>query len=368
MPRFLWSIMKDRIYVCHTFYHVYVTFLKEFKLREEMKGEPFGGATLVLSKMSNNFGELKKRIEALSFFEEVIEFDEKRDTFFPELAPFKEDKGNIVKNLISRMKFTKLYAKAEAQYVPVDFKQYGDVYVYCDADPIGIYLNKNHIHYHALEDGLNSLAYIDAARVTNKGHFGLKAFLSRSLNLIFVENGYGKYCLDMEVDNIGAIKYPCKQYIEEPRKALTKRLTTSEIDLLLSAFVKDKEKMDAKIQEVNDKGGAVLLLTGPYCDLETRKKMFTDIVNEYEGEYAVFIKPHPRDVLNYDELFPSLPKFEASVPMEMLNFYPNLHFKKALGILTEMAGITCADECLRLGPDFLDKYEEPSIHRQNEAI
>ena len=25
--------MKDRIYVCHTYYHVYITFLKELKLR-----------------------------------------------------------------------------------------------------------------------------------------------------------------------------------------------------------------------------------------------------------------------------------------------------------------------------------------------
>ena len=27
--------MKDRIYICHTYYHAYVTFLKELKLRAE---------------------------------------------------------------------------------------------------------------------------------------------------------------------------------------------------------------------------------------------------------------------------------------------------------------------------------------------
>ena len=44
-----------RIYVCHTFYHLYISFLKEFALPKEEKGN----ATVVLSKMSNDFGEIK---------------------------------------------------------------------------------------------------------------------------------------------------------------------------------------------------------------------------------------------------------------------------------------------------------------------
>ena len=31
--------MKDRIYVCHTYYHVYVTFLKELKKKSRGKEE-----------------------------------------------------------------------------------------------------------------------------------------------------------------------------------------------------------------------------------------------------------------------------------------------------------------------------------------
>ena len=54
--------MKDRIYICHTYYHVYVTFLKELKLRAEADpAKKAGAATLVLSKMSNNFENLKSR-------------------------------------------------------------------------------------------------------------------------------------------------------------------------------------------------------------------------------------------------------------------------------------------------------------------
>ena len=45
------------------------------------------------------------------------------------------------------------------------------------------------------------------------------------LNLIFIQNGYGKYCLDMEVNDISLIKYPCPRYIEQSRQALVDRLT-----------------------------------------------------------------------------------------------------------------------------------------------
>ena len=161
--------MKERIYVCHTYYHVYVTFLKELNLDKSKRGQ----ATLVLSTMSINFENLKERVEATGLFEQVIEFNEKRDDYFPELAKYRKDSGNLVKNLWNRIIFTKKYAKLEAPFVPVNFKEYKEIYVYCDSDPIGYYLNQNRIKYHALEDGLNCLKHGDLARYDNRGHFVL---------------------------------------------------------------------------------------------------------------------------------------------------------------------------------------------------
>ena len=175
---------KERIYVCHTFYHVYVSLLKEFALPKEKQG----GATIVLSKMSNDFGNLKDRLKKSGVFEETIEFDEKRYTFFPELSKYKENKHNFLLNLINRMIFTKKFAKLQEAYVPVDFSAYKDIYVYCDSDPIGYYLNYKKIKYHAVEDGLNSLVHVDAARYDNRGNFGIKAFLAKH-NLLFIQNG-----------------------------------------------------------------------------------------------------------------------------------------------------------------------------------
>lgn len=353
-----------RIYVCHTYYHVYVTFLKELSLPEEEQGK----AELVLSAMSTDFENLQSRVEGTGLFRKVYMFDEKREDFFPELAKWRKGAGNFLGNLYCRIRFTKLYAKVEAPYVPVDFREYKDIYVYCDSDPIGYYLNQNRIYYHALEDGLNCLKNFDAARYDNRGHFQLKAFLSRYLNLIFVQNGYGKYCLDMEVNDISAIRYPCPRYIEQSRQALVDRLSDSDKDLILQAFVRDKERLETQLEESSRVGDKILILTDPLCTMDVRERIFRDIIKRFEPEGTIFLKPHPRDALDYRKLFPEYPQFDAAVPMEMLGFFPGVRFKKVVGVLTEMKAISFADEIVRLGEDFMDAYEDPMIHRQNERI
>ena len=356
--------MKERIYICHTYYHVYVSFLKELNLPREKRGQ----ASLVLSNMSIDFENLKERVESTGLFAEVYEFDEKRDTYFPELGKYRKDTKNLVKNLWNRIIFCRKFAGLQTPYIPVDLKMYKDIYVYCDSDPIGYYLNMNRIRYHALEDGLNCLKNYDAARYDNRGHFGLKAFLSSKLNLIFIQNGYGKYCIDMEVNDISAIKYPCPKYVEVPRQGLVDALDQDDKQLILQAFVRDMPRLKEQIEESNRAGDKILILTDPLCTLDVREKIFRDVIALYEKEGTVFLKPHPRDELDYRNLFAEYPQFDATVPMEILNFFPGLKFKKVVGVLTEVRNLQFAEECVRLGPDFMDKYEDPLIHRQNEQI
>lgn len=353
-----------RIYVCHTYYHVYITFLKELRLPKEQQGQ----ASLVLSSLSIDFESLKERVEGTGLFREVIAFDEKREDFFPELAAYRRDTGSFLGNLKNRIRFTRRYAELEAPYVPVDFREYQDIYVYCDSDPIGYYLNQNRIYYHALEDGLNCLKNYDAARYDNRGHFKLKMILSRYFNLIFVQNGYGRYCLDMEVNDISAIRYPCPGYIEQSRQELAERLTEEDKQIILQAFIRDKERLERQIADCGAVGDKILILTDPLCTLEVRERIFRDIIGRYEKEGTVFLKPHPRDELDYRALFPEYPQFDATVPMEMLNFFPGLRFRKVVAVLTEVRAIKFADEIIRLGEDFMDAYEDPLIHRQNEQI
>ncbi len=349
---------KDRIYVCHTFYHLYISFLKEFSLPES----EWGNADVVLSKMSNDFGDIKDRIPQSGYFNEVFEFDEKRETESPELAKYKKNRGNIVLNMIPRIIFTSKFAKLQEQYVPVDFKKYKDIYVFCDNDPIGIYLNKKRIHYHAVEDGLNYLASFVNALADNKGHFGIKKFMSMNLNLIFMQDGYSKYCLDMEVNDLSLVRDDFYKYKEVPREKLAAAVTDKQKEVLVRVFVKNIDELNERIKDTQDVGKKILILTEPLCTLDVRERIFRDLYNEYSKEGTVFFKIHPRDELDYDELFADVLKFDKKVPMEILNFFPNLHFDKIVSVFTQLGSIKFADEKVYLGVKFMDKYEDKSAH------
>lgn len=352
-----------RIYVCHTYYHVYVTFLKELNRPLQEQGQ----ATLVLSKMSSDFRSFKERAEKSGLFSQVLEYDEKRQSAYPELDKYFIDSGNIVRNMFRRIMMTKKFGRLCERDIPVDFTQYEDIYVFCDIDPIGYYLNWKHIPYHAVEDGLNTLKYCDGARYENRGFFRIKAFMSSKLNLIFVQNGYGKYCIDMEVNDISVIESPFKGYVEVSRQALTDHLTADQKKVILKAFVKDIDAIERKIQE----GAAlqkILILTEPLCDLQTRERLFRDLVNRYRQEGEVYIKPHPRDELDYQKLFGEYVQFDPMMPMEMLNFFPDFHVKKVISVFTEVKAIQFADEMIMLGADFMDQYEDPAKHAQVRRI
>ncbi len=357
--------MKERIYVCHTFYHVYVACLKELFLPEEKRGQ----ASLVLSTMSNNFGNLKERAKKCGLFEEVWMFEEKASDFFPQLRRYHTDRGNIVINMLARIKYTKLLGRLQEPYVPVDFKEYKDIYVFCDSDPIGYYLSYKKLYYHAVEDGLNCLESYDTARYDNRGHFALKAWMAAH-NLIFIQNGYAKYCLDMEVNDKSVLPYPIDKHIEQPREELTARLSDADKDILIHLFI---ENMD-ELQKDLDTGAEdkVLVLSEPLCDLHVRKQIFTDIINEYgqiDGHKAqVLIKPHPRDVLDYKKEFPEHVVVNGMFPMEVMNFIPGLRFRRVVSVFTVPNAIRFAEEIVFLGEDFMDQYEEPALHRQNEQI
>lgn len=355
--------MNERIYVCHTFYHVYIACLKELNLPGDRRGQ----ACLVLSTMSNDFGNLKARAERSGLFRQVFVFEEKEEGFFPVLKKYHTDRGNLVLNMLARIRFCKLLGKLQEPFVPVDFRAYKDIYVFCDSDPIGYYLSWKKIRYHAMEDGLDCIRYYDTARYDNRGHFRLKAFLA-SLNLIFIQNGWGKYCIDMEVNDISVLEYPCPKYVECPREKLTQRLTAEDKNCLLGIFLEDRERLVKQLTEGKNHENKILILTEPLCDLETRERIFCDIIELYGKGMQIILKPHPRDLLDYEKCFPGCVVLSGKFPMEMMNFLPDIHVKKVISVFTVPTSIGFAEETVFLGEDFMDKYEAPEIHRQNEQI
>ena len=500
-----WFDMNERIYVCHTFYHVYVTCLKELAIRREaayaageadrvrlkeraegvaaVNGDTIyridtfekttthdretenektsinkrnnnteecneipnidkrnyntvidnknssiykrnydtpGTATLILSKMSTEFGSLVDRARASGLFAEVIEFDEKRDDYFEELAPLRKNTGSIVSNMFNRIRFCKRFPELEAPYVPVDFRQYRDIYVFCDSDPVGYYLNANGISYHAVEDGLNCLKRFDAARFDNRGAFPVKRWMAKK-GFIFIQNGYAKHCLDMEVNDLSVlsadadgvkIAYEAAEdgtakraraiasgkkpvYVELPRRVLTGALTKTDKLVLTRMFIENADALQAALMQQAERP-RILILTEKILDTDARGNLFTELVARYatwKGRQAlVFVKPHPRDEVDYRAMFspendgvysadsaqvtgsstssgaarPEVIVLSSAFPMEMLNFIEGLCFDAVVSVFTQTDAVLFAKERISLADEFA--YAAPELSDISRAV
>ena len=359
---------KSRIYVCHTFYHVYVAVLKEMKLVRETSKTMYQKADIALSSVSTDFEHLGDRLTKTGIFQNVIALDEKREDFFPELAKYRKNYKNILKHMINRMIFTKKLAKCEAPYMEVvDFAAYEDIYVFCDSDPIGYYLNYRHLYYHAVEDGLDCLKNLDDAYVANHGHFRLKTWFSRH-NLIFIMNGWGKYCLDMEINDRSVVPTDCPRFVEVPRKPLERTLTPEQKKQMIQAFIEDADALMQQLKPSQEGEAFACFLTEPHpVDIEARKRVCLDVLAKYCQGYRVLIKPHPRDTVDYEALCPDAVVLRGRLPVEVLNFFEGLHIKRAVSIVTTaMNNMDFVEEKLNLGASFWDAYEDPEKHAYNK--
>lgn len=359
---------KSRIYVCHTFYHVYVAVLKEMKLVRETSKTMYQKADIALSSVSTDFEHLGDRLTKTGIFQNVIALNEKREDFFPELAKYRKNYKNILKHMINRMIFTKKLAKCEAPYMEVvDFAAYEDIYVFCDSDPIGYYLNYRHLYYHAVEDGLDCLKNLDDAYVANHGHFRLKTWFSRH-NLIFIMNGWGKYCLDMEINDRSVVPTDCPRFVEVPRKPLERTLTPEQKKQMIQAFIEDADALMQQLKPSQEGEAFACFLTEPHpVDIEARKRVCLDVLAKYCQGYRVLIKPHPRDTVDYEALCPDAVVLRGRFPVEVLNFFEGLHIKRAVSIVTTaMNNMDFVEEKLNLGASFWDAYEDPEKHAYNK--
>lgn len=363
--------VMNRVYICHTFYHVYVATMRELNLRKKNNNSSVESiedrATLILSTMSNNFGSMKERAEKSGVFEQVLFFDEKEDVTSDEVMAYHKDKGNIVLNLLQRIKYTKLLGKLQEEYVPVDLGNFRDVYVFCDSDPIGYYLNYKKIRYHALEDGLNSGKLDNQAMLANLGAWPLKKFMAK-LGLIFIESGYSKYCIDYIVNDISVNFNPPSNIVESPFDDMWNTLTEDDHDIMAQIFVEDLDELKRELVDKGCDKPKAMLLTEPLCELKVRKQLFGDIIEKYSKDYNVIVKPHPRDLLDYRKEFPDVVVLNGRFPMEVINDIKDLQVDKLISIITQADGVRFAKQVEYLGMEFLDKYEDASVHRKMEGL
>ena len=344
----------NRIYVCHTYYNVYVSVLKE--LNYQKAGGKKG--TMALSLISTYFKDLKQRLEKSQIFDEVTELNEVHPYFFKEKFKYKEEKPT--RNLWNPWKFYKsiihwrYISKQTEKYINIDFSKYNEIFVFCDSDPIGQYLNYKKLHYNAVEDGLDSCKIDTPER--HHSYLLFKILLAK-VGIYFMKDGYSRYAKTVEVNDKEGMFTFGRKVTEVPRQKLLNQLNSKEKEMIYDVFYSG---VSAKKFENCKKN--IMLMTNSLCTPQKRIEMYRDIIQNYCKGYNVYIKPHPIDNVDYEKEFPNNIVLERFFPIEILNIKCELEIEKLLAVYTVLDHHNFAKEKIRFGIDFLDNYQDPLKH------
>lgn len=267
------------LYICSTYYHVYITLLKYFAI-------PFKGDLVVCDDIPTG-KLLTERISAYPWFHKVL---------FVEQSKLPEERG---KGAIDWAFFQhKRRGKKIRPLVSFKLSDYTDIYIYHDGTPLGMYLADVGRKYHLIEDSLDfykSVRSSAQARCLHKRSW--KYGLQRALNAGYFPLGESRFLIDVEVNDKRDLQIEGQTIIERPRDALEQYLTDEQKATLMEIF-------GCARFEVEDK--TALVLTEPlYKDgvvftEKEQEEVYRGIVRYLcKNGYRPVIKPHPRDDMNY---------------------------------------------------------------------
>lgn len=346
---------SDRIYVCHTYYNVFISLLKELNFQRE---NPDKGV-IALSLMSTNFNDLSVSLKRLNLFSEVLELNEVHPSKFEEKFEFAINKShwwNPFQLIINYVFYWRYIAKQTEKYINVDFHGFKQIYVYCDSDPIGQYLNYKRIPYTAVEDGLEAVRINSVEKSID--FLRLKIILAK-FGIIFMRDGHSRYAKAIEVNSAKGIFSFGRTVVEVPRKALLNNLDQTEKEMIYDTFIKVNETHRFENGRKN-----ALLLAGQLCNPEDSFKIYHDIINEYCQGYNVYIKPHPIDENDYVAEFPECVVLQRFFPLEIFNIKCDLNIERMISVTSVLDDYTFANEKIRLGLKYLERYDFPNMLTQ----
>lgn len=297
-----------RLYICSTYYHVYITLLKQFAAPE--------GTDLVVCDDIPTGEKLTERLSATGLF---------RHVWYVEQSKLPEVRG---KNPLDWVLFQhRRRFRTVRPMLPFDLDNYRDVYIFHDGTPLGMYLTDAKHPYHLVEDALNLYQRIlDTAQADQLRPHTLKFRIRKLLNSGYFPLGESRFVVDVEVNENRKLQIRLPNVVELPRNQFKECLTEKDHQILLDIFgCPELDLIDAH---------SALVLTEPlYGDrnMEEQISIYQKLVETLKMDgYSVILKPHPRDRADYTSL--GIQVMQREFPVELLSYLPKMNFACAAAV------------------------------------
>ncbi|HFP9165751.1 TPA: glycosyltransferase family 52, partial [Enterococcus faecium] len=199
-----------------------------------------------------------------------------------------------------------------------------DIYIFNDYSEFGDYLELTKKKYHLLEDGLDVFKQFDVYEDIGHG-YKIKKILYRLFRIPY-SVGMNQSCIDIEVNDDKNLKTPLlRPVIACNRMMLSKSISDDYMDDIFYIY-------GAKQVEMN--GKKLVLLTQVLKEILVVKSdseqidLYRAALKEYASDYSIYIKPHPRDRIDYSVLVQEYGAIclDREIPMEVYCNLPNMTF------------------------------------------
>lgn len=316
--------MRNKIYICHTVYHVFIAMLKAFR---------DGRTDILLVDTIINVQDLGKRLTSSGIFQNVIIINRKK-AFGRTIRTYL---GNYINNRLRKEKIS----------INLSFlDKYNEIFIFNDYSEMGDYLELKKIKYHLLEDGLDTFKRFDQYEDIGHG-YRLKKILYALFKIPY-SVGQNKNCLDIEVNDDDGLKTNLMHpIIVQNRKVLLEGLPKEYLQTIFEAF---------GVEEINLSNNKLLLLTQVLKEIlvvnndNEQIELYKNALLEYGGGYDIYIKPHPRDTIDYSDIEKSFSAvcLDRNIPMEVYSLLPGMNFKVLLTYSSTAANNDLAEKIIRL--------------------
>jgi Glycosyltransferase family 52 len=330
----------NQVFVCGTYFQIYVSMLLTlYRTNSNSKN------LLILNDHTPEIEKIIPALRANGFFDHYLFVPFRKIE-----AQVKRDKGFIGK-ILNRNK-TIIHAVEHNS----DIQSYGDFiatselnFFYVWGYPSAYFVLKYPDNYsRIIEDGTRNY-FLKTSHV--------KLFKRKYLLRTYIGDGFDDTVKEIQVQRPEELDPRVRHKgTHLPFKEMQNRLSPEENERILNVFM-------AGHSLLNDSQKKLLVITQPlseddFITEEYKVSLYRQIIDDYAGQYKVYLKPHPRELTNYrQQLQREFVEIPRSFPLEMLDLMKTITFEKGVTLFSSsLSNLECIEQKIQLGKAHVKEF------------
>lgn len=248
-----------------------------------------------------------------------------KDGFFDEVLMFStghlfRDKKNIIEN-------TDNYFRNFLNSNEINLKNLSDIIVGCAHNFFGIFLIANNINFTFMEDASGLISRPEVIEDIEKNICFERYLISKQFGLFDGKN-------ELILKKICNMNNQKEGYFESNVEHFD---LVVEMSKLSRDFIEQIIEFFGVLEKISIEDNSMIILTQHFTNLnimslEEQKQIYKLVVDYFSNDYNLVFKPHPDDLLYYDQLFDNSKIIKTKFPAELIPFVFTNHPKVVMTI------------------------------------